>query len=85
MSSNQNCFNCTGDSFSIKDKGSTLHKMVRLHFKRTKENFENHAVRVGRYILLRCRSFSYFFPSTIALIVRLNNSLMTIVIVFIYV
>ena len=58
--------------------------MVRPHFKQTKENFENRAVRVDRYILLRCHSFSCFFPSTIALIVRLNNSLMTIGILFIY-
>ena len=59
--------------------------MVRLHFKQTKENFENHAMPVGTYIILRYHSFSYFLPSTIDLIVRLNNSLITIVISFIYI
>ena len=59
--------------------------MVRPHFKQTKENFENHAMPVGRYIILRCNSFSYFLPSNIDLIVRLNNSLITIGISFIYI
>ena len=59
--------------------------MVRSHFKQTKENFENHAMRVGRYIILRYHSFSYFLPSTIDLIVRLNNSLITTVIFLIYI
>ena len=42
--------------------------MVRPHFKQTKENFENHAMRVGRYTLLCYHSFFkninkfYFFP-----------------------
>ena len=57
--------------------------MVRSHIKQTKETFENHAMRVGRYILLCYHSFSYFLPSTIDLIVRLNKSLITIVILFI--
>ena len=59
--------------------------MVRPHVKQTKENFENHAMRVGRYILPRYHSFSYFLPSTIDLVVRLNNSLITIVVLFIYI
>ena len=59
--------------------------MVRPHFKQTKENFENHAVPAGRCIILRYHSFSYFLPSTIDRIVRLNNSLITIVIFFIYI
>ena len=54
----------------IEDKGGTLHKMVRPHFKQTKENFETHAMRVIRYIR-RHHSFSYFLPSTTDLIVDL--------------
>ena len=49
--------------------------MVRPLFKQTEENFKNHAIRVGRCILLRYHSFSYFLPSAIDLAVRLNNSL----------
>ena len=56
--------------------------MVRPYSKQTRENFENHAMPVGRYIILHYHSFSYFLPSTIDLIVRLN-SLITIVILFI--
>ena len=41
--------------------------MVRPHFQQAKENFENHAMSVGRYIILRHHSFSYFLPSTIDL------------------
>ena len=52
--------------------------MVRSYSKQTKENFENHAMPVGRYIILRYHSSSYFLPSNIDLIVRLNNSLITI-------
>ena len=59
--------------------------MVRPYSKQTKENFKNYAMPVGRYIILRYHSFSYFLPSTIDLIVRLNNSLITIVISFIYI
>ena len=59
--------------------------MVRPYSKETKENFENDAMPVGRYIILRYNSFSYFLPSTIDLIVRLNNSLINIVILFIYI
>ena len=59
--------------------------MVRPHFKQTKENFENNAMSVGSYIILRYHSFSCFIPSTIDLIVRLNNLLITIVILFIYI
>ena len=59
--------------------------MITPHFKQTKEDFENRAKRVGRYILLRYHPFSYFLPSTIDLIVRLNNSLITTVILFIYI
>ena len=59
--------------------------MVRPHFKQTKENFENHAMRVGWYILLHYNSFSYLLPSTIDLTIRLNNSLINIVILFIYI
>ena len=59
--------------------------MVRPYSKQTKENFENHAMPVGRYIILHYHSFSYFLPSTIDLIVRLNNSLITTVILFIYI
>ena len=54
--------------------------MVRPHFKQVKENFVNHAMSVGRYVILCYQSFSLFLPSTIDLIVRLNNSLITIVI-----
>ena len=60
--------------------------MVRPHFKQTKENFENHAIPVGRYISVRYHSFLYiltFLPTTIDLILRLNNSLITTVILFI--
>ena len=39
--------------------------MVRPHFQQAKENFENHAMSVGRYIIPRHHSFSYFLPSTI--------------------
>ena len=59
--------------------------MVRPHSKQTKDNFENHAMPVGRYIILRYHSFSYFLPSTIDLIVRLNNSFITTVILFTYI
>ena len=59
--------------------------MVRPHLKQTKENSQDHAMHVGRYIILRYHSFSYFLPSTVDLIVRLNNSLITIVILFIYI
>ena len=59
--------------------------MVRPHLKQTKENFQDHTMPVGRYIILRYHSFSYFLPFTIDLIVRLNNSLITIVIFFIYI
>ena len=59
--------------------------MVRPHFIQTKKDFENHAMPVGRYIILRYQSFSYFLPSNIDLIVRLNNSLINTVILFIYI
>ena len=59
--------------------------MVRPHFKQTKENFEDHAVGVGRYIILCYHSFLQLLPSTIDLIVRLNESLITIVTLFIYI
>ena len=59
--------------------------MVRPYSKQTKENFENHSMPVGRYIILRYHSFSYFLPCTIDLIVRTNSSLITIVILFIYI
>ena len=56
--------------------------MVRPYSKQTNENFENHSMPVGRYIILRYHSFSYFLPSTIDLIVRPNILLITIVIIF---
>ena len=59
--------------------------MVRPYSKQTKENFENHAMPVGRYIILRYHSFSYFLPSNIDLRVKRNNSLITIAISFIYI
>ena len=49
--------------------------MVRPYSKQTNENFENHSMPVGRYIILRYHSFSYFLPCTIDLIVRPNSSL----------
>ena len=58
--------------------------MVKPYSEQTKENFENHAMPVGRYIILHYHS-SYFLPSNIDLIVRLNNSVITIVISFIYI
>ena len=58
--------------------------MARPYSEQTKENFENHAMPVGRYIILRYHS-SYFLPSNIDLIVRLDNSLITTVISFIYI
>ena len=66
-------------------KGDTLHKMVRSYSKQTKESFENHAMPVDRYIILRYHSFLYFLTSTIDLTVNLNNLLITIVILFIYI
>ena len=59
--------------------------MVRPYSEQTKENFKNHAMPVGRYIILRYHSSSYFLPSNIDLTVRLNNSLITIVTSFIYI
>ena len=56
--------------------------MVRLYSKQTKENFKNYAMPVGSYIILCYHSFSYFLPSTIDLIVRPNDSLITIVFFF---
>ena len=70
LSSNENCINsCTDECFSILDYASTkyqlkikeapLHKMVRSHVKQTKENFENHTMRVRRYIFLLYHSLSF--------------------------
>ena len=59
--------------------------MVRPHFKQTKENFENDTMRVDKYIFLCYDFLSFFLVSTSDLIVRLNNSLRIIVILFIYV
>ena len=60
--------------------------MVRPHFKQAKENFKDHAVRVGRFILLCYHtSFLQLLPLTIDLIARLNESLITIVTLFIYI
>ena len=100
LSSNQNCFNCcTDDCFSILDYSSTKYQLKikeALYIKwldpilnKQKKTFlKNHAMPVSRYIILRYHSFFSslsFLTITIDLIVRLNNSLMTIVILFIYI
>ena len=59
--------------------------MVRSYFRQTKENFENSAMSIDRYIILRYHAFSHFFPSTIDLIVTFNNLLITILILCIYI
>ena len=59
--------------------------MVRPYTKPTKENFENHAMPVDRYTILQYHSFSYFLLPTIDLIVRLENSLIMIPILYIYI
>ena len=94
LSSNQNCFNCcTDDCFSILDYALTKYQLMikeALYMKRLESvlNKQKKTLKitlVGRYIPLCHHSFSFFLPSTIALIVRRNNSLNTIVISFIYI
>ena len=95
LSSNQNCFNCcTDDCFSILDYASTKYQLKikeALYIKwldpilnKQKKTLKiTLCLQVG--IFLRDHSFSYFLPSTIDLIVKLNNSLITIVVLFIYI
>ena len=94
LSPNQNCFNCcTDDYFSIFDYASTKYQLMikeTLYMKwldpvSNKKKKTLKITRLGRYIPLCHHSFSYFLPSTIAPIVRRNNSLITIAILLIYI
>ena len=71
-------------STPINDNGSTAHKLVRPHFKHTKEKFENHVKRLGRYIFFAIILF-YFIPCISNLTGRFNNLLMINVILFTYI
>ena len=80
LSSNQNCFNCcTDDCFCILDYASTMYQL------KIKEALIIKWLDPILNKQKKYESFSYFLPSTIDLIVRLNNSLTTIVISFIYI
>ena len=90
---NENYFNsCTDDCFSILDYASTKYQLKikeALYIKwldsilnKQKKTYTMH---IGRYIFLRYHSFSFFLPSTNDLIARLNNSLIIILILFIYI
>ena len=80
LSSNQNCFNCcTDDCFCILDYASTMYQL------KIKEALIIKWLDPILNKQKKYESFSYFLPSTIDLIVRLNNSLITIVISLIYI